>query len=202
MSKKYRDSQRSKFYNWTHLLSYGDRVKAPPIPYTEFIDEVQRYLDMYGVTMTVLVDTGKSLSANFNVAKQCIHLKLPLFNNFKVESLATIVGWSVYYHRRQTLTEGFHGPTFCKVWAQVYSDKTNQSEVEIVESMRNHSLKVKNFVLKSDNDCTKHDNLLNRVTELEDAIARGRAEFEEFLQPILLELSNAKTALENFEAGV
>ncbi len=199
MAQKFRDSQKTKFYKWvskcvnTTLCTYLHR---------EVVDKIKFYFKRYQVMYTYEVHRGKYLRISHDPMNSSLKISLPNSMNYTPRQIATIIGWGVYSHRESTLKEGFHGPTFCRVWAEVYSDLTNIPISDIVKSMRDSSLKVSNFILKTDADKQIHEVLANRVNELEDAIARGREEFEIFLQPILKELSTAKANLQIFEDNV
>lgn len=199
MAQKFRDSQKTKFYKW--VLKYVDKTGDTYL-YREFLNKIKFYFKRYQVDYTYEVNHSKYLRISHDPLNSFLKISLPSVFNYTPRQVATVIGWCVYCHRKFTLTEGFHGPTFCRVWAEVYSDLTNIPVSDIVKSMRDSSLKVSNFILKTDADKQIHEKLSNRVNELEDAIARGREEFELFLQPILNELSDAKSKLQQFEENV
>lgn len=200
-----RDTQCAKFYAWMHRFEntmVQESIQSHLIEITilEFAKQLRIPAPQFCFKFkfkskwtTGATATGESL----------VYLKL----NYDIEyvNMSTIMGSLVYKHHQNQLQEGWHGPTFCRVWANIFAQLSNINVEDIVTSMRAAGLKVINSYDTSPTVrgiVKKLEQSKNRVIELETAIQRGRQEFEEFLQPILNELATSKAEVVRLEQKI
>jgi len=201
-TRNQRDSQRSKFYNWLGGFNHERLgVFGIPIPFQDLEKLITETVASYGHTAPQF----KYISGSRRHTIRNNFMVIPKLMNMHPDAIASLVGWWVYMQRRSNLNEGWHGPTFCRVWAETYSKLTGTPVSDIVNSMRVAKLKVMSSSGTSPAGpriMKNHEQVKNRVQELEDAIKRGRKEFEDFLQPIIKELETARNDLKQSELKI
>lgn len=189
-----RDSQRSKFYNW-------ERTKLPKGRCLVDLHEhvIESYISMYGRSPVKI----NYSSISYGTYRPSIRtVCLPKNTPPDVSTVSIVLAFALKYDECGN-KEAWHGPTFCRFFAEIYAKITNTPVAEVVKSMRDSRLKVLGAggtigprMLK------RHEKLKNRVEELEEALARGRAEFEQFLQPFLLELDKARAEFQELDVKI
>jgi len=194
-----RDSQRSKFYNWMRDFSLVHTEVCGIAPHL-IEDVISEAVKSYGYPVPTFKHHN---SGGYQLRYSTI--TLPKLKNMHPNDISVLVGWWIYKQRQNTLSEGWHGPTFCRVWAETYSKLTGVPVADIVNSMRASKLKVMGAAGASPAGprvVKKYERLKNRAQELDAAIKRGRKEFEEFLQPILKELETTRAELKKVESNI
>ena len=114
---------------------------------------------------------------------------------FKPTIVAQAVAWYVSWMKYQAgdIQEGWHGPTFCRIFAEVYASLTGLQVQDIIKSMRAAKLKVAGSGAPAGPRVTKqYEKASKDVETLERSIKNARKEFEEFLKPVVAKLEAAK----------
>jgi len=178
-----RDSQRSKFYTWERTLPKGKCL----VNFHEHV--IETYMQRYGRNPVKIEYSSISYGSYRPGIRTVV---LPKSAPPDVSTVSIVLAFALK-HDECGYKEAWHGPTFCRFFAEMYSSITNTPVAEVVQSMRNAKLKVLGAgATVGPRMLKRHEKLKNRVDELEEAIARGRTEFELFLQPILQELDKAR----------
>lgn len=174
-----RDSQRSKFYNWRRTLPSVD------IPFDDVEDIIKQIVLSYGYNPPPFI--YKKANSIYKTHRGII-LDLR-YEEMTSHSVCCLAAWYLTY--MMAPREPWHGETFCKIFAEASAKLTGTPVQDIVKSMRAAKLKVAGGASPIGvRTLKRYEASKNRVKELEDAIKRGRQEFEQFLQPILKELEN------------
>jgi hypothetical protein len=198
-----RDTQRAKFYTWMHR--FENLITPAPTLEAYLIEaEIIEAVKSYGHPEPRVVFHKKGVKSRFGLASRS-EVYFKRYEAATAVDISTLVGWLIYENRKTNLQEGWHGPTFCRVWAETYAHMTSTPVKDIVDSMRAAGLKVRaanGAAPASPGIIKKFEKSKNRVIELEAAIKRGRQEFEEFLQPILNELAKAKVEVKTLETKI
>lgn len=191
MIKGCRDSQRSKFYAWL----YRNCKDSTLLRAYETREEINKQLQKRGLNFTCgFLQKAKRPTV------QRGRILLPANQyEFLKHDIAILIGFAECFEQRDALLEGWHGPTFCKAFAEVYGELTGTDVQHLIDRMRNDKLKVRGYTIVNKRLTAKMLKSENRVQELEAAIQRGREEFEEFLQPILKELEKEKNSLNDLK---
>lgn len=196
-----RDSQRSKFYNWMYgeLSGLGSTFGVPAQDVEKLISEC---VLSYGHAAPRF---SYKKSVRNKVGYQAGSIILPKLQNMRPDDIARVVGWRVYDMRSHSLNEGWHGPTFCRVFAETYSKLTSIPVKDIISSMKTSKLKVVGAASGAPAGpriVKRFDKASSRVVELENSIRNARKEFEAFLQPVLAELARAKLEKSTLESKI
>ncbi|RUP38888.1 MAG: hypothetical protein EKK63_10970 [Acinetobacter sp.] len=186
-----RDFQRTKFYNWCRTIPSAD------IAYNDIEDVIKSIISDYGFNHPKFVD---------KCARSIYNPRVGIIIDFRLESMSShdaccLAAW--YLKHKMAPNEAWHGETFCKIFAEASAKLTSTPVQDIVKSMRAAKLKVAGEARPVGARILKrYETSKNRVKELEDAINRGRQEFEQFLQPILKELEKSRLELNILEEKV
>ena len=186
-----RDSQRSKFYNWRRTLPSVD------IPFQDVEGIIDSIVLSYGITRPKIVHKNSN-----SIYKPTVGIII----DFRLESMSShtlccLVAW--YLKHKIAPHEAWHGETFCKIFAEASAKLTNTPVQDLIKSMRAAKLKLSGGASPvGARTLKRYEKAKNRVNELEDAIKRGRQEFEQFLQPILKELESSRLELKILEEKI
>lgn len=197
-----RDSQRLKFHLWNTRYYNNQSVnwnnRAILFDNIEFV--INSELLAYGYPIPRYKYKLKHVG-DYTI-NQFYEISLPKHAfEFSITSVCTLIGWCVFFQKSKD-KEAWHGPTFCRAYAESLSKFTGTPVQDIINSMLDSNLKVDGAVKVTARILKKREKLKNRVQELDDAIKRGRDEFELFLQPIIGELEKARLDLEALEKTI
>lgn len=183
-----RDFQRTKFYNWCRT------IPSVNIAFNDIEDVIKSIISDYGFNPPKFVD---------KCARSIYNPRVGIVIDFRLENMSShdaccLAAW--YLKHKMAPNEAWHGETFCKIFAEASAKLTGTPVQDIVKSMRAAKLKVAGGASPVGvRTLKRYETSKNRVKELEDAIKRGRQEFEQFLQPILKELEKSRLELKTLE---
>lgn len=187
---KGRDSQKSKFYAWSNKRN---RFRTVSVNAAKLI--IMDVVELRNLPLPSFKFHG--ITSSFRAPDSTIVLPENGNSSMDINTIFVLASWYIN-SLNPSVTDGWHGASFCKIYAEVEAYLTKVPVQEIIDSMLEAKLKVRGNVGKR--VLKKQQQLKNRVDELDAAIQRGREEFEEFLQPILSELESAKLELQTFES--
>lgn len=196
-----RDSQRTKFNTWNIMFCAQHALIR--VPLRDVTYKINAGLVTYGCPFPKYKHILRSKSRyRINTSYE---ISLPIWSykqpDLSIADVCILIGWCVFLQKYKN-TESWHGPTFCKVYAESLSKFTGIPVQDIIDSMLASNLKVSGTAKVGARILKKHEKLKNRVQELDAAIKRGRDEFELFLQPILGELEKTRLELEALEKTI
>lgn len=195
-----RDSQRTKFNIWNATYCNSQYINLRTILFAEVESTINTALISYGCPVPKY--KYKLKRSNDYMINQLYEITLPRFaSDYPISNVCRLISWCVFLEKYKN-TENWHGPSFCKVYAENLSKFTGIPFQDIVDSMLASKLKVAGTIKVGARILKKREKLKNRVQELDDAIKRGRDEFELFLQPIIGELEKARLDLEALEKTI
>lgn len=201
-----RDSQKTKFYTWKSSSTLG--ALRPPTGITPVIEwsnmesTINGYVSSYGYKNP----SYKWKKLNYNLGFEWGTILLDARQvQFRPEIVAQAVAYYVCWmkHTSGDINEAWHGPTFCRIFAEVYASMTGLQVQDIIKSMRAAKLKVAGSGAPAGPRVTKrYEKACAEVENLERSIRNARKEFEEFLKPVLAKLDSAKKQKSELESKI
>lgn len=201
-----RDSQKTKFYTWKSSSTLGAlRPPAGIIPLIDWANmesTIISYVSSYGYR----APSFKWKKFNYTIGFEWGTILLDARQvQFRPEIVAQAVAYYVCWmkHTSGDINEAWHGPTFCRVFAEVYASQTGLQVQDIIKSMRAAKLKVAGSGAPAGPRVTKrYEKACTEVENLERSIKNARKEFEEFLKPVLAKLDVAKKQKSELESKI
>jgi hypothetical protein len=190
-----RDSQKSKFYLWKD----GElRTLEPPkitlINSSNAEDCINGFVKSYGFKEPSY-QWRKSVSpVGFNGGTITLDSRWVQIHPSKI---ALVVAWTVYWRKYMStsLNESWHGPTFCRVFAETYSSLTGVPVQDVIKSMKAAKLRVAGAsggAPAGPRVVKQYEKARDEYETLERSVRNARKDFEEFLKPVLAKLEAAK----------
>ena len=197
-----RDSQRAKFFNWYY--GYLSALGGPGygLQYGEAERKINQTISDYGFQPPRF--RNRNGSRNPQYVAGCIFLT-PL-KNVALDDLCKVCAYVIIDKRNMAGEDNaWHGPAFCRIFADTYAKYSGLDAKDIVNSMKVAGLKVlgANGISQAGPRTSKQlQTAREKVVRLDKAIKLGRQEFEAFLQPILQEFEEAKKQVKALESKI
>lgn len=199
-----RDSQKSKFYLWKD----GELRNLTKVHVTvssgDLEDVINKHVQAYGLKIPGYAYRRMNHMVSFNSGTLTFHSTR---TGFSPDTVAQAIAWTVYWRKYNvtTLNEAWHGPTFCRVFAEAYSSLTGIPVQDVIKSMKAAKLRVASAAggaPAGPRVVKQYEKARDEVETLEQSIRNARKEFEVFLKPVLAKLDTAKKKKSELELKI